>query len=71
MIGGKSGLCRLMLLRSMEPAARIATLLREYSDGISLDDEHLIEILMSYSNNELRAAFKGSAPSSVLKKESY
>lgn len=57
MIIGKSSLCRMILLRAMEPSIRDATLLREYSDGITLDDDHLIEILSTRSNNELRLAF--------------
>ena len=60
MIGGKSGLCRLILLRAMEPATCLATLLREYSDGLTLDDDHLIELIMTRTNAELKAAFKGN-----------
>jgi len=55
-LGGKSGLCRLILLRAMEPDTRDATLLREYSSGLSLVDEYLIEIIMTRSNAELKAA---------------
>ena len=53
---GKSNLCRLVLLRAMELDMRDAVLLREFSSGISLDDEFLIETIMSRSNAELKAA---------------
>lgn len=59
MLGLKTGLCRFILLRCMEPSTCLATLLREYSDGLTLDDDHLIELIMTRTNAELKAAFKG------------
>ena len=52
----------LILLRLYQTitATRIATLLREYSDGITLDDELLIETVLTKSNAELKEAYKGN-----------
>eukprot|EP01038_Epipyxis_sp_PR26KG_P011047 gene11047-14832_t len=54
--GSGTGLSKLLIYRIMDQPARDAALMRDFSDGMSLNDEDLLEILCSRSNNELKNA---------------
>jgi len=56
MTGSGQGLNKLIKYKLSDQPTRDATLLREFSDGITLDDENLWEILCTRSNEELKAA---------------
>jgi hypothetical protein len=54
--GGNTGLAKLLTYRIMLQPERDAAFLRDFSDGIGLEDENLIEVVMTRTNAELRAA---------------
>lgn len=56
MTGSGQGLNKLIKYKLSDQPTRDAQLLREFSDGISLEDENLWEILCTRSNEELKAA---------------
>lgn len=56
--GSGTGLSRLLIYRIMNQPERDAALLRDFSDGMSLEDENLMEIVCTRTNAELKAAMK-------------
>mmetsp|Transcript_6253 Transcript_6253/g.5586 ORF Transcript_6253/g.5586 Transcript_6253/m.5586 type:complete len:600 (+) Transcript_6253:141-1940(+) len=54
--GGNTGLSKLLTYRIMSQPERDAAFLRDFSDGMSLDDENFIEIITTRTNEELRYA---------------
>lgn len=50
MTGKETGLCKLLTYRILPQADRDAAFLRDFSDGYSLDDENLIEIVCTRNN---------------------
>ena len=56
--GGNTGLSKLLTYRIMIQPERDAALIRDYSDGMSLDDDNLIEIVTTRTNEELSLAIK-------------
>jgi len=56
--GALSGLCKLFVYRILPQHERDAALLRDSSDGISLDDDGLIEIITTRTNKELKLAME-------------
>jgi len=54
--GSGTGLSRLLIYRVMNQPERDAALLRDCTDGLSLQDEMLLEIICTRSNRELRQA---------------
>lgn len=56
--GGNTGLAKLLSYRIMLQPERDAAFLRDFSDGLGLDDEGLIEIIMTRTNYELKQAIE-------------
>jgi hypothetical protein len=56
--GGNTQLAELLQWRILSQPMRDGALLREFSDGMSLEDENLLEILATRTNAENRAAIK-------------
>jgi len=56
--GGNTNLSQLLVYRIMPQPMRDGSLLRDFSDGLSLMDEPMLEILVTRSNEENRAAIR-------------
>ena len=56
--GKETGLCKLLTYRILPQTERDAAFLRDFSNGIGLDDENLLEIVCTRSNEELQVREK-------------
>ncbi len=76
--GGGTGLSRLLTYRILPQRERDAALLRDFTDGMSIDDANLLEVICTRTNIELAAAmetysidYKRNLPDVIKNKCSY
>lgn len=54
--GSQTNLCKLLVYRIMPQDERDSALIRDFTRGMSIQDENLLEVLMTRTNAELQAA---------------